>query len=161
MRDIQAVLVGGYFGTWIPTAVANHTTLDTHSLDWAGASLGCGAIVALSNEACGLLESARVTRWLANQNAGQCGPCVHGLDELARDMAFLNDGAHCQQASADIEQLMHLVAGRGACAHPDGVLRFVASSLRAFRAHAAHHELHGPCPVHPPILPTPTTGGWR
>jgi NADH:ubiquinone oxidoreductase subunit F (NADH-binding) len=161
MNEIQAVLVGGYFGTWIPTSVANHTTLDARSLDWAGAALGCGVVVALRNDACGLLEAARVTRWLADQNAGQCGPCVHGLDELARDLALLARGQHTDQARADIDELLQLVAGRGACRHPDGVVRFVASSLRTFREHAAYHEVHGPCPVHPPILPTPPTGGWR
>jgi NADH:ubiquinone oxidoreductase subunit F (NADH-binding) len=161
MAHIQAVLVGGYFGTWIPTSVANHTTLDVRSLDSAGAALGCGVIVALPNEACGLVESARVARWLADQNAGQCGPCVHGLDELATDLARLVHGKHAKRARADIDELLHLVVGRGACRHPDGVARFVASSMRTFGDHAAYHEIHGACPTHPPILPTPATGGWR
>jgi NADH:ubiquinone oxidoreductase subunit F (NADH-binding) len=161
MAETQAVLIGGYFGTWIPTSIANHTTLDVRSLDWAGAALGCGVVVALGHDACGLLESARVTRWLADQNAGQCGPCVHGLDELARDLTLLARGQHVERARTDIGELLPIIAGRGACRHPDGVVRFVASSLRAFREHLAFHEVHGPCAAHPPVLPTPTTGGWR
>jgi NADH:ubiquinone oxidoreductase subunit F (NADH-binding) len=161
MAQIQALLIGGYFGTWIPAPVAQHEALDAPSLDWAGASLGCGVIAALPYAACGLVESARVTSWLAGQNAGQCGPCVNGLGAIAAGMARLVDGRDRDDTYRGLEQLMELVSGRGACRHPDGALRFVSSSLGVFGEHALHHDLYGPCAAHPPILPTPATGGWR
>ena len=46
-------------------------------------SLGARAIVALPARACGLAETARIARYLADESAGQCGPCVHGLDAIA------------------------------------------------------------------------------
>jgi NADH:ubiquinone oxidoreductase subunit F (NADH-binding) len=40
-------------------------------------------IVALGQEACPVAETARVADWFATESAGQCGPCVHGLDAVA------------------------------------------------------------------------------
>ena len=48
-----------------------------------GAALGAGVVALLSEHACPVAETARVARWLAEQSAGQCGPCVHGLAALA------------------------------------------------------------------------------
>jgi NADH:ubiquinone oxidoreductase subunit F (NADH-binding) len=161
LAHIDAVLIGGYFGTWIPNADVMNLTLDPEVLAAVESSPGCGAIFALPAGACGLAEAARVTRWLANQNAGQCGPCVYGLDEMARGMDELVVGRHSHAAWEEVGRLMGLIKGRGACKHPDGVVRFVYSSLRTFRDHAALHAERGPCPSAAPLLPTPTMGGWR
>ena len=77
------VLIGGYAGTWVPGRLAVQLTVDTPSLGRVGAGLGCGAISVLGPDRCPLAEVARVTRWLAEQSAGQCGPCVHGLPAIA------------------------------------------------------------------------------
>ena len=83
--DVAAVLVGGYFGSWVPAGRVGRTSLGARSLREAGGGLGAGVVFVLPNEhVCGLAESARVARWLADENAGQCGPCVNGLDAIAR-----------------------------------------------------------------------------
>jgi len=161
LAETQAVLIGGYFGTWVPAATAATMTLDSEALAAAGASLGCGVVFALANHACGLAESVRVARWLAGQNAGQCGPCVHGLDAIATAMGQLYEGRAARRTYAELEELATLVRGRGACRHPDGAVRFVESSLRVFHEHALQHERHGPCATYRPVLPTPASGGWR
>ena len=40
-------------------------------------------IYALPASACGIVETARVARYLAEETAGQCGPCVYGLAAIA------------------------------------------------------------------------------
>ena len=83
MSEVSAVLVGGYCGTWLSPAAASRTTYDRASLGAAEASPGCGVVAALSRDACGMLDLARVACWLGNENAGQCGPCVNGLPAIA------------------------------------------------------------------------------
>jgi NADH:ubiquinone oxidoreductase subunit F (NADH-binding) len=158
---IEAVLVGGYFGTWIPGGLIGNVALDAASLGEVGATLGCGALAVLPAGTCGLAEAARVARWLADQNAGQCGPCVSGLPAIADAMDSLVTGDPSGRAEADLRRWLDLVKGRGACKHPDGAARFVESSLWAFNDDIVGHRHRGPCRASAPILATPPTGAWR
>jgi NADH:ubiquinone oxidoreductase subunit F (NADH-binding) len=140
MDGAQAVLIGGYHGTWLPAAVAEHLTLDNATLRQHGASLGAGVIALLPEHVCGLREAARVTRYLAAESAGQCGPCLNGLPRIANAMAELTRGA---SRSNDILRWLTLVTGRGACHHPDGTARFVGSALVVFATEIALHARGG------------------
>jgi len=133
LSDAQAVLIGGYHGTWLPAAVARHLTLDNATLGRHGASLGAGVIAVLPVEACGLREATRVTRYLAAESAGQCGPCLNGLPRIANAMTDLTSG------TKDIGRWLRLVTGRGACHHPDGTARFVRSALDVFAGEISQH----------------------
>lgn len=157
------VLVGGYFGTWLESAQVAVANLDVDSMRGIGASPGCGVVWALPEGVCGLAESASVIRWYADQSAGQCGPCVNGLPTIADAFAVLVAGSRPERAAASLERWLGMVTGRGACRHPDGAARFVASSLRAFAGEVDRHARSGPCPAsrHPALLPTPGGGGWR
>ena len=159
----QALLIGGYFGTWIRSDVARSVRVDPASLRTVDASFGCGVVVALSKDTCGLAESARVARWLANENAGQCGPCMNGLPAIAHAMRVLVAGDRDGQAEAHLRRWLDMVKGRGACKHPDGAARFVGSSLDAFAAEIQIHRRYRRCPhaPAPPVLATPTPGPWR
>jgi len=157
-----AVLVGGYFGTWIPGAQIDGVTLDGASLGRVGAAFGCGAIAVLPSGRCGLAEAARIARWLAGENAGQCGPCMFGLPAIAAAMDALVAGEPSGGAEQDLRRWLGLVKGRGACKHPDGAARFVESSLRVFRDEIiVHRGRRRPCPDTTPLLPTPAPGPWR
>jgi NADH:ubiquinone oxidoreductase subunit F (NADH-binding) len=161
--DLSAVLVGGYFGAWLPASTAAGLTLGVEALKRAGSGLGAGIIVAMpAKGVCALAEVTRATRWLADQNAGQCGACVNGLEAIADAMETLHAGDRNGNAEQMLNRWLSMMEGRGACKHPDGVARFVASSLRVFGTEIARHRQQGPCRVHgAPILPTPKTGGWR
>ncbi len=162
LSGIQALLVGGYFGTWIPVGQIDGLTLGGEDLRRAGASLGCGVVFALPNGACGLAESARVAHWLDAENAGQCGPCVNGLGALAMTVdALVQGGWGADAARHRVPVLLDLIRGRGACRHPDGAVRFVQSSVEVFAAEIAYHAQHGHCGAAVGLLPTPAPGGWR
>lgn len=137
-----AVLVGGYFGSWVPAATAESLSLLDSELAGTGASLGAGAIVVLPEPACGLDQAARVARYLADESAGQCGPCLNGLDALAGALESLAAGVGDTRAHA--LRWLQQVRGRGACRHPDGAVRFVESSLEVFADEVDLH-LRGRC----------------
>ncbi len=160
----QALLVGGFFGGWLPAHVALELPLSSESLRRHGASLGARTIAVLGHDACGIAESARIARYLANESAGQCGPCVFGLPAVAgalEDVALAREGVAA--ALERLPRLIEQIAGRGACHHPDGALGLVSSALRVF---ADEVELHrrGLCsaPDAPPLLPNRSeSADWR
>ncbi len=90
---LRAVLLGGYGGAWVAAGAIPELALANEQLAARGASLGAGVVVLLSERACPVAEVARVTRWLAAQSAGQCGPCVHGLDAIAGAIEEVAHGA--------------------------------------------------------------------
>jgi NADH:ubiquinone oxidoreductase subunit F (NADH-binding) len=154
---VQAWLVGGYHGTWLPMPDAAGITLDNASLRRFGAAAGAGVLAALPSDRCGLAEAARVIRYLAAESAGQCGPCLNGLPRIATAMAELAyPGNHRRQTVADLERWSGLVEGRGACHHPDGTVRFVRSALTTFEPEIQRHA-RGGCSAtnRRPFLPLP------
>jgi NADH:ubiquinone oxidoreductase subunit F (NADH-binding) len=158
-EPIAAVLVGGYFGTWITAGEADSAALADASLRTVGAALGARAIFVLPQSVCGLVETARVARYLADESAGQCGPCVHGLDAIASALAHRAWGDGRAASDAVLGRWLGQVEGRGACKHPDGAGRFVASGLRVFAAELERHG-RGTCSgSHRPLLPVGNRDG--
>jgi NADH:ubiquinone oxidoreductase subunit F (NADH-binding) len=153
---VQAVLVGGYHGAWLPAAEAARLPLANAALRPLGAVVGAGVVAALPAGRCGLAETARVARYLALESAGQCGPCFSGLPRIAAALDHLAGPRPDPRARADLERWAGLVTGRGACHHPDGSVRFIRSALRVFAAEAGLHE-RGRCTgTDPrPFLPLP------
>jgi NADH:ubiquinone oxidoreductase subunit F (NADH-binding) len=153
---VQAVLVGGYHGAWLPAADAAALPLANAALRPFGALVGAGVLAALPAGRCGLAETARVARYLALESAGQCGPCFNGLPRIAAAVEHLAGPRPDRRARADLERWAGLVTGRGACHHPDGSVRFIRSALRVFAAEAGLHE-QGRCSgTDPrPFLPVP------
>ncbi|MGI9009215.1 MAG: NADH-ubiquinone oxidoreductase-F iron-sulfur binding region domain-containing protein [Streptosporangiaceae bacterium] len=135
---LSALLFGGYFGSWVPAATALGLPLSDEGLRGAGAGTGAGLIAALPAGACGLAEAARIARYLAAESAGQCGPCVFGLDAIAGQMERLAAGR-----GPDLATLRRWIgqvgSGRGACKHPDGAVAMVASALKTFGPEIDQH----------------------
>jgi NADH:ubiquinone oxidoreductase subunit F (NADH-binding) len=152
VEPLQALLVGGYFGTWVDASAAAGLRLAREDLRSVGCSLGSGVLIALGESACGLHESARVIAYLADQSAGQCGPCVYGLRAIADAVdAFAAGVAHPRERDRVLRWCSE-IRGRGACHHPDGAVRFVESALRVFAADVESHR-RGRCAARPAGLP--------
>ena len=151
----RAFLIGGYFGTWVAAERAAGLVLSSAALQKLGASLGAGGVFVLPVSACGVFETARVMRYLADESAGQCGPCVHGLAAIAGGFERLArlDGTDMRPQLA---RWFELVNGRGACRHPDGAAHFAASALAVFSDEVEHHLRYGRCSTPAaPLLPVP------
>jgi NADH:ubiquinone oxidoreductase subunit F (NADH-binding) len=147
-ESLRALLVGGYFGTWVEASSALSLSLAREDLRSVGCTLGSGVLIALGERSCGLHESARVIDYLASQSAGQCGPCVHGLRAIADAVAALTAGAARPGERERVLRWAGDVRGRGACHHPDGAVRFVESAIRVFGEEIDRHE-SGVCAAEP------------
>jgi NADH:ubiquinone oxidoreductase subunit F (NADH-binding) len=145
-EPLQAVLTGGYGGTWLPLKQV-HTPTTPSAFAAVGAALGPGIIAALPARACGPAESARILRWLAGQTAGQCGPCVFGLPTIAADLENIAAGRADATTHRRLRERLRVIQGRGACRHPDGAVRFTASALRVFGSHLESHRTPYGCPA--------------
>jgi NADH:ubiquinone oxidoreductase subunit F (NADH-binding) len=141
----QAILIGGYFGAWLPAEVAWPVPMTHGALRAAGGALGAGIVIVLPESSCGLAETARVVRYLSEETAEQCGPCMFGLPALADAMIDLAYHGGRERAAEQVAALIPLIEGRGACRHPDGATQLAASALRAFAPDAAWHDRAGPC----------------
>ncbi len=160
---VSGLLLGGYGGTFVPADLLD-TPLTASALGPFGASRGAGIVLAVPSSSCGLVEAAAITRYMARESAGQCGPCAFGLPAIAEDMDRLARGLD-HRALDHLERRTAAVDGRGACRHPDGVVRMVRSALRVFGKDAERHASGRPCAgaSRRPIAPTPdhTGAGWR
>lgn len=124
----QAVLLGGMGGTWVPWTDLAGMPVDPWELRAAGLSLGAGVLHLLPKGRDGLTESVAILDWLSEQSARQCGPCVFGLPALADALRRTSRGRDGSEA----QRISDLIAGRGACRHPDGAVRMAMSAQEVF-----------------------------
>lgn len=139
---VKAVLLGGYFGSWIKSEQALGLPLDAQLLREQGWSLGCGVLGFLLEGECGVCESAKVMRYLANESSAQCGPCFFGLRALAETCEKVANRGTSKEDLERLERWGKEVRGRGACKHPDGASIFLLSALRTFKQEYAEHPAH-------------------
>jgi NADH:ubiquinone oxidoreductase subunit F (NADH-binding) len=144
---IQAVVLGGYFGTWARTGDVLDLPLDPAVMQHRGLTFGCGIVGLLSTEVCGVAATADIMAFLATESAGQCGPCVHGLRSIGDATRRVADGRAGVAEIGHIERWTSLVEGRGACHHPDGAAQLMVSALNVFGDEFVHHTRTGRCSV--------------
>lgn len=144
-QPTPAVLLGGFQGRWIP---ADQLTTPIGSKD---APAAAGIIYPLTPAECPIDTTAAIASYLADQSARQCGPCTNGLPALANTLTHLTSTtapfAPTEQTRTTLNQLAHLLPGRGICKHPDATVRFITNTLTTY-----HHEItahtHGTCTAH-------------
>lgn len=143
-----SVLVGGFHGQWIQPERA---------LEPGSAEPGAGVVHFVGRERCPLNVSVEIAHFLAGSSAGQCGPCRFGLPDVAARFEALAAGGWVQEALRGLVDTMAQVAGRGACAHPDGSVRFLESCLAQLAGEIQRHA-RGECCVRQDRAAAPLSG---
>ncbi|HEY4006522.1 MAG TPA: NADH-ubiquinone oxidoreductase-F iron-sulfur binding region domain-containing protein [Pseudonocardia sp.] len=166
-EPVQALLLGGLGGSWLPLPARGNLALSHEACAAAGVGLGVASLMALPADACGLAVTSALVAYLAGESANQCGPCMFGLPSVAEDLAELAAGSVDPDLAKRLERRLGVVLGRGACAHPDGTVRLAASALDTFASDVAEHLRGRPC-GRPDITAFPmlasltsAKGGWR
>lgn len=144
---VQAVILGGYFGTWAPTAAAWDLPLDPELMKAHGLTFGCGIVGLLPIDVCGLTATDRIMAFMADESAGQCGPCLYGLRAIGDAVHRLAEGRAEVSDLPNLSRWLGQVAGRGACHHPDGAVQLLASALDVFGDELALHVRAGRCSI--------------
>jgi NADH:ubiquinone oxidoreductase subunit F (NADH-binding) len=130
--DPQALLLGGYGGAWLSGEHLD-TAYCAEALRPLGGTVGAGILVVVPRDGCGLYETYRIVEWMANESARQCGPCAFGLPAVAKDLQTLLRGSRDPRAVLErVRERCEVIEGRGACRHPDGVVRLVKSAMAVF-----------------------------
>ncbi len=142
IEPARAVLIGGYFGSWVPADLAYELPLDAAMLRDRGLSIGCGVIGVLPQSRCGVCEAAGIMRYLAAESSAQCGPCFFGLRGLADAISRVAERGTNPDDMHRLHRWAIEVRGRGACHHPDGAALFLQSALKTFAAEFAGHPAH-------------------
>lgn len=141
----SAVLLGGYGGLWARWDDVADRAVHEASLRAVGLTLGAGVVAPLGPGGCGLTETAAIAGYLARMSARQCGPCLFGLPALARSLRLLAAGTAPRGELVRVRDDLRAVEGRGACHHPDGATRLIASALDVFADDVAAHRAGRPC----------------
>lgn len=137
----KAVLLGGYGGQWAHWRDIAELPVNEEAVREHGLSLGAGIVAPLPMDMCGLRETARITVWMAGQSAKQCGPCIFGLQWLAEDVnTVAAAGSGVKAALKRMNDRLPQLVKRGACTHPDGVVRMVSTALEVFADEVAVHK---------------------
>ena len=79
----------GYGGAWLSTAEALAMPLTEEAARHRSSTIGAGVVILVPVDVCPLLEGQSGGPVSRRSGAGQCGPCVHGLDALALAMESL------------------------------------------------------------------------
>jgi NADH:ubiquinone oxidoreductase subunit F (NADH-binding) len=155
----QAVLVGGYGGSW--AAWDDVAGLALHDLDGrhppAGhghltrrrirnathgrprPALGPGILAAIPQESCPVAETAAIADYLARSSARQCGPCLFGTRALADGLIRIAAGSARRGDAERLRRTSAEVNGRGACGLPDGLVSLVRTALDVFADDVDRH----------------------
>lgn len=129
----RVLITGGWHGRWLP--------LDDRTLaagvNWTGLAevggrLGAGVLIFLPEDVCAVTVAGAVADHLAAASAGQCGPCMAGLPELARAVHRADVLERIEAIAAD--------AGRGLCAHPAQAGAAMVSAARLLAGEMAMHR---------------------
>jgi NADH:ubiquinone oxidoreductase subunit F (NADH-binding) len=137
VEPARAVLVGGYFGSWIEPERAWGMRLDR-----SATRLGCGVIGVLPWSRCAVCETAAIMRYLAVESSAQCGPCFFGLRAIAGACTRVAEEGSNRDDLQRLHRWAAEVPGRGACRHPDGAVQFLSTALDVFAEEFAGHGVH-------------------
>jgi NADH:ubiquinone oxidoreductase subunit F (NADH-binding) len=92
---------------------------------------------------CVLGVAAEVVGYFGSESAGQCPSCEQGLPWIAEGLRALDRGTATRAQLDEITSFAVTLPRRGACAMPDGAIRFLQSVFTNFPEVVEDHLASG------------------
>lgn len=144
--NLKAVQIGGPSGGCLPASMMD-TEIDYDSLTSAGAIIGSGGLVVLSDDSC-MVEIARYfLEFTQRESCGKCVPCRLGTQQM---LLILNDIVQGNGSPEDIETLHEVaeaVKAASLCGLGQTAPNPVLTTLKYFREEYVEHVMNGRCPA--------------
>jgi len=145
-RKLKAVQAGGPSGGCIPESLLD-LMADFDALGEAGAMLGAGGIIVMSEDVCMVDIPRHFVRFLESESCGKCTPCREGLREMDRLLTGIAEGRGNVGDLALLEEICVWMEGASLCALGSSAPKPVMSTLRYFRGEYMAHITDGKCPA--------------
>lgn len=145
-KEFKAVQIGGPSGGCLPANLLN-TPIEYESLKAAGAMMGSGGLIVMSQDTCMVDLAKFFLEFIQDESCGKCPPCRIGTKRMLEILERISEG---RGRDGDIEELLSLgedikvsaICGLGQTA-PNPVI----STIRNFRSEYEEHIKHKRCPA--------------
>lgn len=128
---VKAVFTGGPSNSLLTSGDLD-VPLDYDSVRARGASLGTGAIIAISAGTGIVKRVAEYVNFFAHSSCGQCPPCKTGTYYAAMLLDRIDTGYGSQADLDALLDLCRILPGAGRCHLPEGVVKLLDSSFKHF-----------------------------
>ncbi|MCL0059012.1 4Fe-4S binding protein, partial [Dehalococcoidia bacterium] len=152
-KAFKAVQIGGPCGGCLPETHLDHG-IDFESLTSAGAMMGSGGLVVLSEDDC-MVETARFfMKFTQNESCGKCVPCREGTKRMLEILTRITAGNGREEDIDLLEEVAATVRDASLCGLGKTAPNPVLTTLRYFRDEYIAHIRERKCParVCPPLI---------
>ncbi len=140
---IKALMPGGLSGGILPGSNLD-LKLDFESVRAAGAGLGTGAMIVLSDDSCTVDATRNVMDFFKNESCGKCLPCRYGTVELKDVMHHLSEGTATHDELEKAKETAGAMIDGSICALGQAAGKVFLDELRNFEGEVKDH-LDGKC----------------
>lgn len=141
--SIRAFMPGGLSGGILPSSMLD-LNLDSNSVKKAGAGLGTGAFIALSNERCMVDVARSVSRFFENESCGKCAPCRLGTRAITETLKRVSSGKAGPSELEEAEITAGIMMQGSICALGQAAGKMFLDSVKYFGGDYEEH-LAGNC----------------
>ncbi len=143
-EEVKAILPGGLSGGILPASAVD-ISLDFNSVAKAGAGLGTGSVIVLSNKRCMVDAVHAVESFFMNESCGKCIPCRLGTKELTGLLGRLSEGACTREEITDAEKTATAMITGSICGLGQAAGRMYLDAVKHFKHEMESHS-DGKCP---------------
>lgn len=142
--NIKAFLPGGLSGGILP-GTQSDLKLDFESVRGAGAGLGTGALIAVSDENCTVNVMSNIMNFFSDESCGKCMPCRYGTSELRKVMSSVRDGNATVNDLETAEETARAMIDGSICALGQAAGKMFLDEIKYFGEEIRQHMDAG-CP---------------